>query len=914
MAESPPSTSYKPCPFCAKPFKGLGNHLRHCKQRDGRDYQAYLSEKTRKKLGTGSKKKTCSRCGKAFVRLDTHLRNSARCRAAPSCPLPSQPSQMSQVTSDAGLVDSPIASPFQTQYSHPQTPYNHPTSPEEWASADEALARTVVPAVMAATSADEKNEALCQGIYSYFSSTFGTRKQRTRKRNRHHAAPKVNLALLKQRRNKARNDLRRAKKQGSSPDNITSLATAFHKYLREYNKVVRAEKRSEDLSNARAARTECSKNFARFAKKVLEDDNQNIIHPGFSQETAEQFFSSVYSCTPKAFAKPSWLPNAPLPCHPFEGGDFTAQEVSDVLRKVRAQSAPSPLDQIRYRVLKHCPSLLSALLDLFQFCWSMHTIPSGWKEGVIHLIPKASARENPRDPGNFRPIALTSCVGKLFTSLLKNRWLRFMTSNGYLDTSLQKAFIPGVPGCLEQYEKLSAMIKDAHTKHKSLTVCWFDLANAFGSVHHQLIDFCLHHYHAPVPFISTLRSLYSNLSATVSTGSWSTRSIPLQIGVYQGDPLSVAIFNTVMVTLTDALKANKQLGYRLAGKTTSNVLQYADDTCIVANGPANCQAMLDKVQGWLQWTGMVAKVPKCKSLGILASSGKRLDPKLHLNGESISFIGTLSFRFLGGPVQVPMDSSQHRAHLVEKLHNLLLKVDNSMVTSKQKLLLYRAGVCPRLTWDLSILDLPITWVTRTLESMATRYIKKWSGVCRSANTAYLYLPRDMGGLGLPTITLLYKKLKISQATLLLTSRDPVSQQVVKGKLGKEKHRPHHEFKAMQLSQETMAEDPGAARHVLLKRAKAKITLHDAVSRADSAKALPKQGQLLREGSDAGAGIWASAVALLSPAKLKFALNAATDTLPHNQNLALWGEAWMQVVGYVGSVNLSVMSLTIVRWL
>ena len=220
MAESPPSSSYKPCPFCAKPFKGLGDHLRHCKQRDGRDYQAYLSEKTRKKLGTGSKKKTCSRCGKAFVRLDTHLRNSARCRAAPSCPLPSQPSQMSQVTSDAGLVDSPIASPFQTQYSHPQTPYNHPTSPEEWASADEAFARTVVPAVMAATSADEKNEAR-QGIYSYFSSTFGTRKQRTRKRNRHHAAPKVNLALLKQRRNKARDDLRRAKKQGSSPDNIT---------------------------------------------------------------------------------------------------------------------------------------------------------------------------------------------------------------------------------------------------------------------------------------------------------------------------------------------------------------------------------------------------------------------------------------------------------------------------------------------------------------------------------------------------------------------------------------------------------------------------------------------------------------------------------------------------------------------
>ena len=141
----------------------------YCRQRDGRDYQAYLSDKTRKKLGTGSRKRTCSKCGKAFLRLDTHVRNSARCRAVPSHPSPSQPCQMPQVTSGSGLADSPITTTSQRQYSHPQMPYNHPNSPEEWARADEALARTVVPAVLAATSADEKNEALCHGIYGYFS-------------------------------------------------------------------------------------------------------------------------------------------------------------------------------------------------------------------------------------------------------------------------------------------------------------------------------------------------------------------------------------------------------------------------------------------------------------------------------------------------------------------------------------------------------------------------------------------------------------------------------------------------------------------------------------------------------------------------------------------------------------------------
>ena len=145
-------------------------------------------------------------------------------------------------------------------------------------------------------------------------------------------------------------------------------------------------------------------------------------------------------------------------------------------------------------------------------------------------------------------------MGKLFTTVLKNRWLRFMTLNGYLVTTVQKAFLPGIPGCLEQYEKLMAIINEAHRKHRSLTVCWLDLANAYGSVHHQLINFCLHHYHAPKPFLNTITCMYSNLSATVTSKSSSTRSIPLKVGVYQGDPPSVIIFNTMMATLADALR------------------------------------------------------------------------------------------------------------------------------------------------------------------------------------------------------------------------------------------------------------------------------------------------------------------------------------------------------------------------
>jgi len=160
---------------------------------------------------------------------------------------------------------------------------------------------------------------------------------------------------------------------------------------------------------------------------------------------------------------------------------------------------------------ERCPSLLAALQDLFNCCWSQSTVPSHWKLAAIKLIPKSSAKDDPTSPSNFRPIALTSCIGKLFTTILRNRWLTYMVENNFLDRSIQKVFMTATPGCVEHHCKLGAILAEAKKWHKSLAVCWLDLANAYGSVHHSLIQFSLQHYHALPKFCQTLQSLYTDL-------------------------------------------------------------------------------------------------------------------------------------------------------------------------------------------------------------------------------------------------------------------------------------------------------------------------------------------------------------------------------------------------------------------
>ena len=113
--------------------------------------------------------------------------------------------------------------------------------------------------------------------------------------------------------------------------------------------------------------------------------------------------------------------------------------------------------------------------------------------------------------------------------------------------------MPATPGCTKHHLKLANIIKDAKKKQKGLSICWLDPANAYGSVHHSLIEFTLQHYHAPSKFTGIVQSFYSHLSVKVCKSSWSTPLIPLQVGAYQGDPLSVVIFNTVINTMVDII-------------------------------------------------------------------------------------------------------------------------------------------------------------------------------------------------------------------------------------------------------------------------------------------------------------------------------------------------------------------------
>ena len=222
----------------------------------------------------------------------------------------------------------------------------------------------------------------------------------------------------------------------------------------------------------------------------------------------------------------------------------------------------------------------------------------------------------------------------------------------------------------------------------------------------------------------------------------------------------------------DTLQTRRDLGYRYSQlQSPINLLQYADDTCLIGNSPASCQHILEMMAGWLHWSGMKAKIPKCACLGLQASTGKKMDPCLSLNGQQVPY-APHGVKFLGLAIDIPPDKSKSRTELVSKFESMLAKVDSCPLTRKQKLLINRSGVCPRLSWHLSVEEFSISWVEKSLDSLASRFLKSWSGLARSAHNALLYLSGKKGGLNLPLPSKIHKKLQVSRQSHLLTSPDP----------------------------------------------------------------------------------------------------------------------------------------------
>ena len=223
---------------------------------------------------------------------------------------------------------------------------------------------------------------------------------------------------------------------------------------------------------------------------------------------------------------------------------------------------------------------------------------------------------------------------------------------------MQKAFLPGINGCIEHNAALDEIIKDARNKKRTLHDTFFDLADAFGSVPHSLISETLKRNSLPPNIVTYFENCYSNCKAVVDTPKWRSDIFTFNRGVFQGDPLSPVIFLMVFNPVLLHLKSlEEKFGYKLHTDTAdiSHItLPYADDFCLITTHKTSHQNIINAIHSNISSMGMRLKPGKCRSFSV--SGGKPKDVPFYIEdyripsikGEEQKFLGKLLF-FKGKP-------------------------------------------------------------------------------------------------------------------------------------------------------------------------------------------------------------------------------------------------------------------------
>ena len=198
------------------------------------------------------------------------------------------------------------------------------------------------------------------------------------------------------------------------------------------------------------------------------------------------------------------------------------------INRCKSSSSACPLDQLSVIILKNCPIVRTLLYRIISQCWSEQEIPAVWKRQVSILIYE---KGDTADPANFSPITFQPIWYKIYASVYASTLHDYLAKRNYIEKEQQKGFCKGVDGVSERTEMRSHILKTAKREQRCITIALLDLKNAFGEVHHALLEASLQFHHVPAELIQLFKSSFENNYIVVSMDQKTTDPILVERGV-----------------------------------------------------------------------------------------------------------------------------------------------------------------------------------------------------------------------------------------------------------------------------------------------------------------------------------------------------------------------------------------------
>ena len=166
---------------------------------------------------------------------------------------------------------------------------------------------------------------------------------------------------------------------------------------------------------------------------------------------------------------------------------FTCKEIKVGIKRLK-NGKSAGLDLILNEFIKAGSNILiTTLTKLFNKILNSGKFPKVWNISLLTSIYKSG---DPSDCGNYRGLSLTSCLGKLFTSLLQLRISEFLETNNLLSTN-QGGFRKNYRTIDHIFILRTIINKYIYKCKKKIYVCFIDFKKAFDSVWRSALFFKL---------------------------------------------------------------------------------------------------------------------------------------------------------------------------------------------------------------------------------------------------------------------------------------------------------------------------------------------------------------------------------------------------------------------------------------